>query len=157
MSKRKKELEYQTIDKTLIAAICLLSLLCKSIDANPALISSLFYLCGCIFFFAAIMISYKWKIIGLLVLPFHGAIGMFFMIYSSIGDNGIKLLGDLSIKGQNYVYTTISLFIIAIIYSIVLNLSNKLKEFKYGKTIGLALFFIAFLMTTLFTRIINYL
>ena len=124
------------------------------------------YAAGCIFFLAGLMVGLHVKGFGIIFLFSHGMTGLFLMIGSLLGGgdpNDIFEFFNSPIMTDNpnniiiYLVTALTLILIAVIYSILYNLSDNLKKKEKSLYFPLGLYFIGILMFVLFNKISMYL
>ena len=122
------------------------------------------YLFGIVFFYAGFFIGMNSKDGGIIFLFTHGLTGLFLMVFALLSsfNNGdfIPIFNSpiFSDSPTNvYIYLGIAgvLTVIAFIYVINYNLSNKLKKFNYSSVIPLCMFGVAILMTALFKTVFH--
>ena len=114
------------------------------------------YLFGVAFFLAGLFIGLKENKFGLIFLLSHGCTGMCIMIGSQLADIfNSPIIEDINITAYIYLGLGILLIIIAVILTVIHNLSNNLKEIKWVQNLILGLFIIAFLIAALFPHIIT--
>lgn len=145
--------------------VCILIALCGCLVQDATLI--LMYIFGLVFFFAGVFVSLTFPLFGLIFLATHGGTGLFIMISSLVSSNIENLFqitknpafsdGGIPADLKQYLIATGCVFIVAIIYTILHNLSPRLKEDKKHMIIILFIFFIGILLVGLAPRIFPYL
>ena len=112
------------------------------------------YIFGLIFFIAGLLIGLNTKIFGIIFLFSHGMTGLFIMEGALLGDIvNSPIFSDSPTNIYIYLGVIIVIFFISLICSILHNLSDNLKRYKYLKCIILFLYLLGFLMTGLFPYI----
>ena len=152
----------------IIIAICLVITMCGFFTWNIDFIP--LYIFGVIFFFAGLFIALYIKYFGLIFLFSHGVIGFMLMIGSLMGHskgNSLDLLlpndhplltdGGIPTNIKVYLAVTIGFFISAFIFTIVHNLSSKMKKDKKFTIYILSLYLIVVVLAMLFPKFFSYL
>ena len=117
--------------------------------------SIIIYICGFLFFIAGHFVGMHEKGFGIIFLFSHSVTGMFLMNFSFIMKKiDSPIMTDLPQIAHYYLFITLLVFIIATIYVIVFNLSERVKKIKYSNFIPLIIYIIGFAMTGLFNIII---
>lgn len=155
------------LEKLAIVGICLMIALCALLVPN--LTSVWMFMGGIVFFLAGLLVGLNEQGFGLIFLFSHGMTGLFAIILSffsnlenadkpfSIFNNAIFSDGGVPNELKIYLGSIIIIFIVALIYSILHNLSPVLKKNKKHMIIILLLYFVAILLTGLTTRFFPYL
>ena len=113
------------------------------------------FLFGFVFFITGLLIGFNEKIFGIIFLFSHGMTGLCIMETALLGDIlNSPIFSDYPIKIYIYLGIIVFIFVISLIFSILYNLSDNLKKYKYLKCIILFLYLIMFLLTGIFSFII---
>lgn len=115
------------------------------------------YLCGFVFFIAGLLIGLNVNKFGIIFLFSHGMTGLFMMEGALLGDIvNSPIFSDSPTNIYIYLGVNIIIFLISLICSILYNLSDNLKKYKYLKCIILLFYLLGFLMTGLFPYIFSF-
>ena len=113
------------------------------------------YFAGFLFFISGHFVGMNDKGYGLIFLFSHSVTGMCLMISSMLGNIiNNPILSDLPTNGYYYLLATIAMFVVATIYVIIFNLSERVKQIKYSRFIPLIIYIIGFAMAGLFDVVI---
>ena len=156
------------INLAIIVFICFLMILCLFFTSS--LENALMYLFGIVFFLVGLFIGLKIPVFGLIFLFSHGGMGLFVLISSLLGtfdnsslsidflfNNPIYTDGGMPNTIKVYLIIILGIFVVALIYTLLHNLSSKLKENKIHIIIILLLYLILFILVGLFPRIFPFL
>ena len=151
----------------LVVFLCIIIGLCVLLV--PDMNTSPMYLFGCLFFFAGLAVGFSVPGFGLIFLFTHGGTGLAVMICSLLGsfdsnDSIIEKIfnnpaltdGGMQNNMYMYLYLIGALFVTALVYTILYNLSPKLKENKIHIVVILAIFFVGILLVGLLPRIFGF-
>lgn len=115
------------------------------------------YIFGLVFFIVGLLIGLNTKIFGIIFLFSHGVTGLFIMEGALLGDIvNSPIFSDSPTNIYFYFGVNIIIFFISLICSILYNLSDNLKKYKYLKCIILLFYLLGFLMTGLFPYIFSF-
>ena len=146
-----------------VVIVCILIALCGFLVPDIKQIALYFF--GMIFFFAGLFVGLTVPVFGLIFLVTHGGTGLFMMISTMFGEftgditevetvfnNPAFTDGGMPNNIKLYLGITKAIFITALIYSILHNLSPRLKENKKHMIIILTLYLLFILSYIYFYR-----
>ncbi|MBR1385591.1 MAG: hypothetical protein IJ568_02035 [Bacilli bacterium] len=147
-----------------IVVICVLIAMVSLIPANGITVP--IYLFGFVFFLAGLFVGLYVPFFGIIFLFSHGGTGLFLMLSSLLGsstenmsigidfaNNPVFSDGGIPSNIKLYFYFIIVIFVVAFIYTIIHNVSKKMKSDKKHVIIILTLYLIAILLVALSTKI----
>lgn len=149
--------------KAILVGICILFILCGFLSSRIELIFIYFF--GLVFFFAGLFIGLNVPVFGLIFLCTHGGAGLFILLssffggfddYNKILNNPVFTDGGIPKDLKTYLTAIVTIFVIALIYTLLHNLSPKLKENKIHMILILLLFLIGIILVGLIPRIFPY-
>ncbi len=154
------------IEWAIIVGICILIALGGFFAPNIKLGFS--YIGGLVFFFAGVFIGLDIPLFGLIFLFTHGGVGLCLMIMSLIGgddlfefpnitNNPVFSDGGMPLNLRMYLSITITILVIAVLYTIIHNLSPRLKENKKHMIIIMTIYLVFIVLVGLITRFFPYL
>jgi hypothetical protein len=151
-----------------IICICFLIILCAFFSSNLEL--AMMYIFGVVFFLAGLFIGLYVPIFGIIFLFSHGGAGIYMMLSSLLGNvddfstkidlifnNPIYTDGGMPITIKLYLIIILVVFVVAFIYTILHNLSPKLKENKIHTILVLSLYLLLIILVGFLPRIFPFL
>ncbi len=146
-----------------IIVICILIELCVFLAPNRDAI--LPYIFGSVFFFAGLFVGLDVPIFGLIFLCSHGGIGLAIMLVSLLGgienrsfstgnifNNPAFSDGGMPSNMKLYLWGILAVFITAIVYTLLHNLSPRLKENKIHMIAILLLYLLLIFLVGYFSK-----
>ncbi len=135
----------------LMIVIALFSLLSPSIDTITI------YIFGLAFFAAGLFIGFSQKGFGIIFLFSHGMTGLALMVGSflqPVFESGLFTENPSNV--YLYLGIIISIFIVALLITILVNLSDNLKRVKYIRPIVIGIYGVGFLLVAILPRILSF-
>lgn len=155
------------INWAIIVIICLLMFLGAFLTSNMD--SAMLYIFGVIFFLAGLFIGLYVPVFGLIFLLSHGITGFvtifLVLLFGTDNMDSINIIlnnplytdGGMPFNIKIYLISICVLFVAAFIYTILHNLSPKLKKNKIHAIIILSLYLITIILIGLFSRVFPFL
>lgn len=148
-----------------VVILCVLIALCVFLTPNGEAASM--YIFGLVFFLAGLFIGLHVPVFGLIFLCSHGGVGLSFMLscllkfdkegsffdFKRIFKNPAFSDGGMPSNLKLYLCAIVAIFATAIVYTILHNLSPRLKENKIHMIIILLLFLIGILLVGLLPKL----
>lgn len=115
------------------------------------------YLFGVVFFLAGHFVGMFVPIFGLIFLLSHSVTGMGLMIGSLLGEFFTSpIMSDNPKNIFTYLAINAVLYVVATLTVVIHNLSNEFKMRKYAIVLPMAIYTVAFIMSAILPRIVNY-
>ena len=146
------------IDLELLSIVIVVIIIALLSLFNPVIDNIVLYIFGLAFFLAGFFIGATQKGFGLVFLCSHGMTGLCIMVASFLSPVlSSPLMTENPDKIFSYLGIAITVFLVAIIVTVLINLSDNLKKKRFIKTIALLCYMVGFFLIAILPRIIPFL